>query len=224
MAMKNSNSLSGSDAGATELAARRFAKLLESLEKKGISQSDAALRIKLPPQYISDVKQGRRPMTELFARRLAEEFRVDHHWLLGRSGSIELPASGVKALGPAARRLWLPTFSHPVSGEPQLASNWDGTSVELAGVAAAKVLLADRPYVLRFGVDDRRAVLKKQDLVLISQAVDPAAEIQVLKQGTRMFLARREQGTWEPVSTTGTMRGQNATVAGHCLGIIWRML
>jgi plasmid maintenance system antidote protein VapI len=208
-----------------ELQVQRFTKLLESLAKEGISQRAAALRVNVPAQYVSDVKNGRRALTELFARRLAEEFGVDYQWLLGVRGSIGVSQSSISASSSDARKVWLPVFSHPVSGEPQALAIWDGVSVELAGAAAVKVLMADRPYVLRFGADDRHGLLKKNDLVLVSQAVNPAAELQVLKEGTKMFLARRDADErWETVSTTGTIRGHRVFVAGHCLGIVWRAL
>ncbi len=225
MASKNSRSLPDEDSQAVELRTERFAKLLDQLEKKGVSQGEAARRVKVPAQYISDVKAGRRVLSELFARRLEEEFGVDYRWLLADHGSLEVPELSISGHDPEARRVWMPVFPHPVSGDPHAIASWDGTSVDLAGAAAAKVLTASHPYVLRFGAEDRRGLLRKGDLVLVSQALDPAAEIQVVKQGAKMFLARRSTDErWETVSTTGTMRGQEVQVAGHCLGIIWRAL
>jgi transcriptional regulator with XRE-family HTH domain len=69
-----------SDAG---LPARRLVELLKLLGEKGLNQSQIAKRVGTPTQYLSDVKHERRPMSELFARRLGEEFKVNFLWLLG---------------------------------------------------------------------------------------------------------------------------------------------
>jgi hypothetical protein len=97
--------------------------------------------------------------------------------------------------------------------------------VELAGHAASKALMATRPYILRFNAVDRHSLLKLNDLILISQAVNPVAELQVLRQRSKMFLARQLPGErWEPVSTTGRLTSAEIFLAGHCLAIVWRTL
>jgi hypothetical protein len=74
-------------------------------------------------------------------------------------------------------------------------------------------------------VEDRDGLLRKDDLVLVSQQNNEAAELHVLKQGNRMFLARRRgPNQWEPASKTGAINQQPIHVAGHCVGIIWRAL
>ena len=65
------------------LPARRLVELLQRLGEKGISQAQVARRANVPAQYVSDVRNERRTLTELFARRLAEEFHFDFEWLLG---------------------------------------------------------------------------------------------------------------------------------------------
>ena len=131
-------------------------------------------------------------MTELFARRLHEEFGVDYLWLLGKPGAMEAPQIGARSNSSGTQTVWLPVFSNPVSGEPRTLPGWDGSSVEVVGAAAAKALSAQQPYVLRLGADDRRSRLRKNDLILISQAHDADAEIQVLKLRGNLFLARRD--------------------------------
>ncbi|MCE9606815.1 MAG: helix-turn-helix transcriptional regulator [Planctomycetia bacterium] len=213
----------GVESDLADLPRKRLEKLLEAMEERGISQADVAKRVAVPAPYLSDVKIGRRPLSELFARRFFEEFGVDHQWLLGQQGSMEVPPFGSSSLGDG-RRVWLPAFAHPISGDPTGWSNWDGTCVELAGMAAIRVLFAERPYILRFGVDDRRGRLRRGDLVLISQAIDASAEIQVVKAARKMFLARRApDGTWERLSTDGTIDVE-PVVIGHCVGVIWSAL
>jgi plasmid maintenance system antidote protein VapI len=222
------NSLSSSDHQADEQrnrAQQRFMKLLESLAVKGISQQAAAIRMQVPPQYISDVKSGRRAVTELFARRFGQEFGIDYNWLLGAETGIDVPMDSISAANPDTGKVRLPVLPHPVRGEPHTCATWDGTSVELAGTVAMKVLIADKPYVLRFGAIDRLGIILKNDLVLISQANNPKAKIHVLSQGTKMFLARRNpRRQWEPVFKSRMISDQPISLAGHCLGIVWRSL
>jgi transcriptional regulator with XRE-family HTH domain len=208
-----------------EVPQQRLAILLQALEQQqGLSQGEIALRLKVPRQYLSDVKTGRRGLSELFARRFQEEFGVDHLWLLGQRGSMEIPRLDRGAATLDARRMLLPVFVHPIAGDPHSNSAWDGSVVEVAGVAAARVLLADHPYVLRFGADDLQHRLRRSDLLLISQAIKKDAEIQILKAGRKMFLARlNPAGSWEPLNPQNSLHGK-PSVHGHCLGILWGAL
>jgi transcriptional regulator with XRE-family HTH domain len=182
-----------------ELRRKRLESLLQMLGKQqGLTQGEIARRISVPPQHLSDVKFGRRSLSELFARRFQDEFGVDHQWLLGARGSMEVPRLDRSSTPPNTGRVWLPVFANPISGDPFTAPAWDGTTVELAGVAAARILHADRPYVLRFGAEDRLNRVRYGDLLLVTQAIDENAEVQVLKAGREMFLARRNNaGQWE---------------------------
>jgi transcriptional regulator with XRE-family HTH domain len=204
---------------------QRFAKLLSEMAENGVSQGEFARRVQVPPQYLSDVKSGRRPISELFARRVAAEFGVAYDWLLGESGALPPSESSLSASVSDSNKVWLPIVPYPVAGDPRQSSDWDGSWLEVAGIAAEQVGLAFDPYVLRFSAKDCLGVLKKNDLVLISQAIRTNAKLHVLKQGNRMFLARRRAGgQWEHVSRTEAIRKQEVEVAGHCVGILWRML
>ena len=203
---------------------QRLGELLALLDSEGVSQREVAARANVPPQYLSDVKGGRRTMTELFARRLGEEFGVDYVWLLGHTRSMEPPrvTGGARASG--SSRLWLPVFSELIEGKPQGCPNFDGSAIEVAGAAAAQTCAAHQPYVLRLGVNDRHSRLVKGDLVLISQAVNEEAEIQVVKIGSKRLLARRKgKSSWEPVAPARPV-SREATAIGHCLGIVWASL
>lgn len=200
---------------------QRVQKFLQDLETQGVPQREVAARTRVPTQYLSDVKHGRRPLTELFARRLNDEFGVDYLWLLGRNPATRTPRFRVGLNTSEPKRVWLPVFPHPVEGDPQAQSVWDGTAVEVAGAPAAQAALARDPYVLRFGVDDRKSRLRTNDLVLISQAVNPDAEVQVLKLEGKAFLARDTPTGWEPLSPRRTMSSGKPLVIGHALGILW---
>jgi transcriptional regulator with XRE-family HTH domain len=206
------------------LSRTRLEKLLGLLEQQGLTQQEVASRAKLPPQYLSDMKQGRRPITELVARRLGDAFDINYQWLLGTSNHMEPPESR-SGYSSAARAsgAWLPLVSFPIEGEPRAHPAWDGAMVEISGAAADKLLLAKLPYALRFGNDDIHGRLRKDDIVLISQAPSPEAEIFVVRWKKKLFLARQRDASWERVAKGRSLPG-NCTVAGHCVGIIWASL
>jgi transcriptional regulator with XRE-family HTH domain len=52
----------------------RLSTLLEKLASKGFSQAQVAEVVGLTPQFLSDIKCGRRPLTDAVARRLSEHF------------------------------------------------------------------------------------------------------------------------------------------------------
>ncbi len=205
------------------LSRRRLADLLKLLAQQGLTQQQVASRANLPPQYLSDLKCGRRPMTELVARRLGEEFDINHHWLLGTSNTMEPPESrsGHSAARPDDN--WLPVLNIPIDGEPRAYLAWDRTMVELSGAVADMLVQAQSPYALRFGHNDVKGRLRKNDLVLISQSESPDAEIFVVRSKSKLFLARRGKGAWVRVAN-GSRLPSNCPVVGHCLGIIWGSL
>ena len=211
-----------SDRDVTDKLCRgHLCELLTRLTQQGTSQQQAALRAGLPPQYLSDIKNGRRPMTELVARRIGQEFRVNYQWLLGLSETIEPVILRDSAPTPSGERSWLPVFSQPVSGDPQTLPQWDGTRLEISGAAATKLKLLKWPYVLRLGSDDLRGRLQKGDLVLISQSSTEQAEINVISYRQKLFLARRQSDeTWERIAK-GNKLTEVCSVAGYCVAILW---
>ncbi len=77
-------------AALAQVRQERFLNILEILDQQGIAQSEVARRTEVPPQYLNDVKAGRRALSERFARRIQDEFEFDYQWLLGRHGSREV--------------------------------------------------------------------------------------------------------------------------------------
>jgi transcriptional regulator with XRE-family HTH domain len=209
---------------ADEVGRERLGELLQHLGKKGVTQQEISKRAGLAPSYLTDVKLGRRPLGELVARRLGEAFEVDYRWLLGEIGTMDPVRVGSATATPGPTSVWLPVFPYPIEGPPQTSATWDGSSVEISGVAAALVRLATRPYILRYGADDRRGRLQKDDLLLISQSIDEAAEIQVVRNRGKLYLARSTgAGTWERVASKRTLHGP-VEAAGHAIGIVWGRL
>lgn len=203
-----------------QLAGERLCELLEQFAQQGISQQQVAIRAGIPPQYLSDIKNGRRPMTELVARRIGHEFQVNYEWLLGMNDTIE-PIVLRTSTQPQSSGNLLPVFPHPITGDPQIHPKCDGTGLPVTGAAAAKLGLLKWPYVLRFGADDCRNRLKKGDFVLISQSLSDDAEIHVVEYRRKLFLARKKtDGTWERLAQ-GEKLPASTPVAGYCVGIVW---
>jgi hypothetical protein len=206
------------------LAQKRMGELLEILSRQGFTQQEVASRAGLPSQYVSDIKRGRRPMTELVARRLGEQFDVHYQWLMGTSSAMMPPRPQASPPASAGSAVWVPIFPHPIEDEPRANPKWNGTGVEVSGIAAAQLVLATQPYVLRFGHNDIQGRLRKGDLILISQASSDVAEISVVRHLNKLFLARRNHdGAWERVANGNTLPAASP-IKGHCIGVVWSSL
>jgi hypothetical protein len=168
----------------------------------------------VPTAYLSDVKLGRRGFTELFARRLQEEFGVDHQWLMGTSNAQQPPRFAAAANG-------VPVLGQLIEGPPRTHAGWDGSLLELSGVAAERAAQAREAYALKFSGQDRRARLQPADLVLISQSANAAAQIHVVRLKGKLLLARRDaRDRWEALEPRRAISGEPIAI-GHCVGILW---
>jgi transcriptional regulator with XRE-family HTH domain len=213
----------------------RLQKLLETLRQQGTTQKEIAERANIPASYLADMKNGHRAVTELFARRLAAEFDIDHQWLLGGVGTMDSIETGSEGVIEGSGSLWLPVFIDPIEGPPLIHRAWNGSSIEIAGAAAARVRLADSPYILRYGQDDgsfdndaellghevKKGRLRCGDLLLISQSCNETAEFQVVKTSpsTAYLMRATIRGTWQRVADGREYQGQR--VIGHCIGLVW---
>ena len=203
---------------------QRLERLLEVLSGKGVTQSAVAKRVGMPAPYLTDMKKGHRPLTELSARRLAAHFGLDHRWLLGETGSMDSLHLGSEVTVDESTSIWLPVFGHPVEGPPRSLPKWDGSCAEVVGAAAARVRLATDPYILRFGRDDHAGRLRRGDLLLISQSTGDSAEIHVVRIGRGLYLARPTgAGVWQRLAE-GTIVRSDLKLAGHAMGIVWAAL
>jgi transcriptional regulator with XRE-family HTH domain len=214
-------STSTHEAAEPSLPAQRLRELLRRLAEKGISQAQVARRANVTPQYISDARNEHRPLTELFARRLAEEFDVNYQWLLGVDDSPErIVLSSSPVLG---QKILLPLIGEPIAGEPREQPQWRGAYVEVSGIAAAKAAHAMQPYVLQLSHIDRGARLRKGDFILVSQQPGKNPELSIVRCGKKMLLARKKGGKWIRAATGEPLR-EGCDVTGHCIGIVWSPL
>ena len=200
-----------------QLRRKRLQELIQSLDKQGITQREIAVRACVPTGYLSDVKMGRRGLTELFARRLQDEFGYDHQWLMGLSNAPQPPRFSGSVEG-------LPVLDQLIEGPPRTQTCWDGSVLELSGVGAERAAGAREPYAFKFSGQDRHARLQPTDLVLISQTANEAAQIHVVKLRGKLFLARRgSPGRWEALEPRRAVAAE-AAVVGHCVGLLWGRL
>jgi len=200
---------------------RNLVEMLRQLGATGISQSLIARRANVPPQYLSDVRHGRRPLTELFARRLEEEFGYNFLWLLGLEDS---PKRAVSSVPPSpGEKILLPKIGEAIAGDPREHPSWRGDCLEVAGIVAAKAARAILPYVLELGHSDREGRLRKGDLVLVSQGTAEKPELSVVRCEKKILLARKKGPNWRGAETGEPLRGK-CELTGHCVGVIWSAL
>jgi transcriptional regulator with XRE-family HTH domain len=204
--------------------AARFSEFLASAKQHGMSQTKVAARLDVPRQYVTNVKNGDRVFTESFARRVAEEFDVDHLWLLNGTGSMQRPSLFTQPKVPAgADSTVLPLLTELVSGEPRRSSAWDGAVVSINGPAVYLVGDAVHSYVYRVSDDDSSGRLKRGDLVLICQGEpqDSPSTLALLAVGERPTLAwSTDDGRWKS-TRTGRVVSAESEAIGYCLGIVW---
>ena len=191
---------------------------LQQLGQQGETQQRVAKRMGVPAQYLSDVKAGRRTLTELFARRFAEEFGVDYLWLLGMSDSPQPVKASSTSVHCAVQAI--PVFRDLITGDPYQHAAWDGSLIQICGLAAIKAQAAVLPYILRLESQDYLGRLQMGDLLLVAQDSNEDATIHILKQRGKLLLGRRSDGQWVRVVTGSPVSGAIES-SGHIVGIVW---
>jgi len=200
-----------------------------AIAARKLSQTALAVEIGVPRQYLSDVKNGYRSLTEPFARRLSEVSGVPFVWLMHGEGDPVRTQTG--APSGAVHVLALPVLPSACPGEPRQAPAWDGSLIEVSGSAAALAAEAAMPYLLRLSFDAPAGLLRKGDLLLMSQKGKGAShEIAVVRRQLKedekgeLLLARRSaRGVFVRLEDGAAIRGQVEEV-GQCLGLIWRAM
>ena len=200
----------------------RIKQALARLIQRGVRQREIAYELGVPSQYVSDLKHGRRALSEPFARRFAETFRVSAAWLIHGEGPSELPDLAAAAAASGESCL-LPVLSEADEGDPRHSRHWDGGLLTLAGAAAAAAARAMLPFVLRIGGDIPSGRLKKNDLVLCCQEPhDDAAIVIVRAKGTALLAKAAGKGGYKTLASDRLIPG--AEPIGCCLGIVWAAL
>lgn len=201
----------------TEARRERLKQILKQYLDKGISQLEVARRAGVPPQYLSDVKRGRRALAELLARRLAEKLGFNYRWLM--EGRYAKPCAR-----PGVAGLLLPILDEPCAGEPREHPAWDGSIVEITGPAAVLATRARRPYILRAPFDDHCGRFLEGALLLVQQSLDADRKIATGRCGNTGLLAERDStGNWRGLED-GRLLGTDFQQHGAVLGVVWAPL
>lgn len=189
-------------------------------ESQGLSQEKVAKKLGVLPQYLSDVKRGRKTLTHSFACKIGE--------ILGRQAALGL------RIGPLAGRLinqsenpaeavigTLPVLPCLFVGSPEACREWDGSEVQLSTVAARLAAQAKQPYVLRMESNDQCGRLCIGDLVLIDQKPDEKAGCHVVEADAGLVFARSKGKSKFVEITTGGMVAGKTTIVGHVAAIVF---
>ena len=197
---------------------RRLEQLLQQLADQGATQQQVARQLNVPPSYLSDVKLGRKTLSEQFARSFCNEFGVGLDWLLDGTGPQTKPqlASTASSAGPVL----VPILAEPIVGDPQDVRAWDGSRVELAGAAATRAIRAYQSYVLRSPIDDKQGRIRQNDLLLIDQDTTELTSVVVVRDRENLVLARLTEKRFRAIDSGRVISG-SPSVVGICVGIVW---
>ena len=218
----------GPDADVTavmEGRANRLAQVLDKIAAQGFTQRQVALELNVPPQYLSDLRCARRHVTEPFARRFAELYKLSGTWLLSGHGTAESPQVVHATLGVTGGTYCLPVLSAPCDGDPRHSPAWDGSTLVVTGAAAAAAERAKFPYVLRVGSHDTTGRFEQHDLVLCSQDTRTDACLALVRRSDgKIVIARQDVSGRIDNLKKGKALVESIKAVGHCVGIIWSPL
>jgi transcriptional regulator with XRE-family HTH domain len=201
----------------------RLHRVLQELRDRGTTQQQIASCIGVASQYLSDVKSGQKRVTKLFALRLGACYGFDHEWLM-RGGDPPPLFFGLDPQSDRNLHVALCVFDDPISGDPWSRPRWTPTAVEVSGPAAQQADRAQEPYILSFAGRDPEGELRPNDLIMVSQKVNPHAKFHVVRKRDELVLARKtKNGIWRRVAD-GLALGRKVKAVGHCVGIVWRQL
>ncbi len=200
--------------------AARLDQLLKDFLKQEHSQQEIAAELNIPPNYLSDLRHGRRTINDQFCRSFAHQFRISFQWLATGDGAMSSPQFG-QLRAEAAGNLLLPVLSEPYAGDPTKCARWDGCQVEITGAAAASAARAINPYIIRLASQDWLGRLMPGDLILISQEVMETSEIAIARDRNRLVIVRKgDKDGWRALSS-GKRLAAKPEIIAQCLGIVW---
>jgi transcriptional regulator with XRE-family HTH domain len=200
-----------------------------AMAERGFSQSALAREIGVERQYLWDVRNGHRSLTEPFAHRLAEVSGLSFVWIMYGEG-VPIRRQPGTASG-SGQALALPVLSDLCAGDPRQVKGWDGSLLEVVGSAAALAAGAASPYLLRLSFDAPASLLRKGDILLISQEKKPTSREIVIVERSRkagekaeLLLVRRTgRGGFVSLDHGDAVRGEIEEI-GQCLGLVWRAM
>ena len=205
--------------------ANRLAEVLDQIASQGFTQRQVALELECAAAVSVRLRYARRHMTEPFARRFAELYKLSMTWLLTGHGPAESPQIPQVTPGVAGGTYCLPVLSAPCEGDPRHSPAWDGSTLVITGAAAAAAERAQSPYVLRVGSHDTSGRFQQNDLVLCSQ--DTRTDVclaLVRRRDAKIVITRQDVSGQMDHLSRGKARSESSKAVGHCVGVIWSPL
>lgn len=175
------------------------------------------------PQYISDIKRRRRPLSrEMFMRTLLGLFG-SHKWLI--SGDLKTDTQRIIALypyisKPESANYPLPVLQRPFLGPKMGTEDWDGSFVCVTSPVKERARVLRDPYILHLPFDDKSGRLKKGDHLLIDQTDSAEGSYVLIKSGWGVKLVRREGGSFLDVETGEQKFAQDSQIIGVALMLL----
>lgn len=194
----------------------RVKTLTKLILEEGISQVELAKRVGVKPQYLSDVKNGRKPLTDNFAYQLGRKMGKKWQVLLGVS---PVPQHLVGNEG-FLTIIKLPVLSVPISGDPKKSKSWDSSFIEISGNVIPLIEQAENPYILRIPhtcTDDR---LWPDDMVLIDQSPSNAAKYIIVENKGTLTLAKRTDEGIKNLADGTLLEEDELQQIGHIVTIL----
>jgi plasmid maintenance system antidote protein VapI len=202
--------------------ADRLITILDHLKAEGLNQTLVANELNIPANYLSDVKNQQRAMTEPFARALSSHFGVSFTWFWTGQGKAQTPKTKTEGTRPE-QTVMLPILSQLHIGPPREGETWDGSLLPLAGRSAEEASKATLPYILRVSSADAAVGFPENALILLSQDTSKSSGMAVVRSRGSLMLAREEGNRWVAVRN-GRRISEKAELVGYALGIVWSPL
>lgn len=175
------------------------------------------------PQYISDIKRRRRPLSrDMFMRTLLGLYGAQK-WLI--SGDLKLDTKRIIALypyisNPESETYPLPVLQRPFMGPKMTADDWDGNFICVTSPLMERAKKMRNPYILHLPFNDKSGRLCKGDYLLIDQTDAKSSGYVLIKTGWGVKLVKRAGETFEDVESGEHKFESDAQIIGNVAMLI----
>lgn len=175
------------------------------------------------PQYISDIKRRRRPLSrEMYMRTLAGLFG-EYKWLI--TGDLPLDTQRILALYPhisdnASKTAPLPVLQRPFMGPKMTPDAWDGGFICVASPVLERVKQMHDPYILHLPFNDKTGRLAQGDNLLINQVDSKHCDYLLIKTGWGVKLVKKCGNTFSDVESGEYKFGSEAQIIGNVVMLL----
>lgn len=175
------------------------------------------------PQYISDIKRRRRPLSrEMYLRTLSGLFG-DHRWLI--SGDLHLDTQRIISLYPYitcqnTKTFPLPLMHRPFLGPKMSTEDWDGSFICVTSPIMEQAQGMRNPYVLALPFNDCSGRLRRGDHLLVDQTDNRLSEHVLIKTGWGVKLVRTQNDQYVDVESEDRRYPANAPIIGNVMMLL----